>query len=215
MAYWRKIAAGIAAVASIASFAPAAFAASEVFDFVGTSGLGAYNAVVTLDVVNGQAISGQGTITGVGLSGENVTLLTPSTPGAEQNAAGLFGYRFNDGTDIFNEDTAIPIDGQRHPVFNRRCAPPQAPMRVSPCTAPGAGTYSSFFAGSATPGSADLYGGGSTTVTETSGAPEPASWALMLVGVAAVGLGLRRSKKIFGFGDALRRLSSSALLLIR
>src|SRR3984957_10124846 len=94
-----------AALAALGAIAPlAANAATTVnYDFTGNSPLGAYSAQFSLDVVGGQAISGTGEISGVGIPGtQDLTLITLSTPDVEVDGRGPLGYRANHGTDSFD-----------------------------------------------------------------------------------------------------------------
>ena len=66
----------------------------------------AYTGELSLDVSGGQAVSGAGTLSILGLNKAPVVLITASTPG---NEGGPIGFRANDGTDYFDLDQAYPI----------------------------------------------------------------------------------------------------------
>ena len=65
-----------------------------------------YTGTLSLDVNGGQAVSGTGTLSILGLSKAPLVLITASTPG---NEGGPIGFRANDGTDYFDLDQAYPI----------------------------------------------------------------------------------------------------------
>src|ERR1700722_4703334 len=58
-----------------------------------------YTGTLSLDVNGGQAVSGTGTLSILGLSKAPLVLITASTPG---NEGGPIGFRANDGTDYFD-----------------------------------------------------------------------------------------------------------------
>ena len=66
-----------------------------------------YTGELSLDVSGGQAISGTGTLSILGLNNAPLVLITASTPGDE--GAPEVGFRGNDGTDYFDLDQAYPI----------------------------------------------------------------------------------------------------------
>src|ERR1700722_21020426 len=59
----------------------------------------AYTGELSLDVSGGQAVSGTGTLSILGLNNAPLVLITTSTPG---NEGGPIGFRANDGTDYFD-----------------------------------------------------------------------------------------------------------------
>ena len=66
-----------------------------------------YTGTLSLDVTDGQATSGTGTLSILGFTNAPLVLITTSSPGNEGNPV---GYRANDGTDYFNTGKAYPID---------------------------------------------------------------------------------------------------------
>jgi hypothetical protein len=66
-----------------------------------------YTGTLSLDVTDGQATSGTGTLSILGFTNAPLVLITTSSPGNEGNPV---GYRANDGTDYFNTGQAYPID---------------------------------------------------------------------------------------------------------
>ena len=66
-----------------------------------------YTGTLSLDVNGGQAVSGTGTLSILGLNNAPIVLITASTPGNE--AVPMTGFRGNDGTDYFDLDQAYPI----------------------------------------------------------------------------------------------------------
>jgi hypothetical protein len=193
----------VATLALAAIAAPlAANAATVLYNVSGQSPNGAYDAQLSFDVVGGQAVSGGGTITGVGIPGtQNVTLITLATPGVQVDGGGLLGYRFQDGTDLFDLDAVVPIDGNGL-LFSIGANPP------SPGTGlgfaiwdNGTGNYQTFFAGKVTADSQAFYGYGTADV-KAGGVPEPATWSLMIVGLGGLGSMLRRRRALTGLATA-------------
>jgi hypothetical protein len=183
------------AVSALALTVPlAANAASVNYDFSGLTPLGgAYTAQFNLDVVGGQAVSGTGFITGVnGATTEALTLITLATQGVENDGGGLLGYRFNDGTDIFDADTAAPIDSNGLVFAIGPNAPQSGQDAGFAIWDNGGGNFQTFFASKGTVDAQQLFGSG----TAVGGAvPEPASWAVMLVGFGGLGVAMRSRRK--------------------
>jgi hypothetical protein len=97
----------------VASFAPPANASIFEYSVTGTDSVygDSFTANVFLNVTGGVASSGTGTLSGslaTAIFGgpETLTLVTPSTPGAEIP----LGYRDSNGTDIFDVDDVVPVD---------------------------------------------------------------------------------------------------------
>jgi len=83
---------------------PTIAAADTIYDWNYTDGT--LSASGTLDVNGGQALSGTGTVstTNGALSGpETLTLVTVSTPGANNLGGGNLSYRFGGGTDLIGD----------------------------------------------------------------------------------------------------------------
>ena len=102
---------GAALMALTLGLATQAQAANESFTFSGTTSQGAFSGTAMLDVEQGYAVSGSGTISGAGIGSDALTLITSATPGAEDVAAdGTFGYRSNGGDDVLGVDDAVPLN---------------------------------------------------------------------------------------------------------
>jgi hypothetical protein len=105
------LAQGLAALGS-----SAAMARTVTFGFSGNFGygVGAYSGQATLDVVGGQAVSGNGFITDrkLGYSKAPIVLITPSTPGNDPAPSdGTVGFADDVGDVLQGADTVYPIDG--------------------------------------------------------------------------------------------------------
>jgi PEP-CTERM motif len=149
-----------------------------------------YTGTLSLDVTGGQATSGTGTLSILGLTNAPLVLITTSTPG---NEGFPVGYRGNDGRDYFNIDQAYPIDanGLLFDVNTTTASWGAYPLFAVWSNEPGDG-YSAAFTGKLD--GVEYYNlqGGATV----SGAvPEPSTWAMLLLGFAGLGYaGYRQAK---------------------
>jgi hypothetical protein len=184
-----------------ATLAAASAQASSVvtFDIAGDlSSIGAYSGKITLDVTGGQATSGSGLINGLGFSNIPMVLITTATPGNETTggAGAPVGFRANDGTDYFGLDTAFPIDtnGLLFDVDTTTAQFGAFPLLA--LYSNGNGTDGASFTGNVA-GTEFFNESGTLNICDvtTSGVPEPATWAMMLLGVGAIGAGLRTANR--------------------
>jgi hypothetical protein len=178
-----------AAAVAMSMGAGVASAATVTLPISGNTG-GGFFGDITLDVVGGQAISGGGEISILGLSDAPMVLITPSTPGDENVfPSAPVGYRANDGTDYFGLDTAFPIDtnGLLFDVGTNTAAFGQYPLIA--IYSNGNGTLGSSFTGVVN--QVEYY-----NLSGTAAVPEPATWAMMLLGFACLGFaGYRRARQ--------------------
>jgi hypothetical protein len=187
---WAALAVAVMAGPAVAS------ANTQYFDISGNDGFGAFSGQMVLDVVGGYAVSGGGAISGAGIPGvQDLNLITLSTPNA--NYGGTVGYRFSGGTDFFGFESPAPIDLSGGLLF---AIGPSIPpwgtglgFGIWNNGSPGYGNnYQGGFFGQI-PGSDSFY---YITGPITAAAPEPATWAMMLLGFAGLGFaGYRRMKK--------------------
>jgi hypothetical protein len=138
-----------------------------------------YTGTLFLDVTGGQATSGIGSLSILGLTNAPLVLITTSSPG---NEGFPVGYRANDGTDYFNTDQAYPIDtnGLLFDVNTATAAWGAYPLFAVWSNAPGDG-YSAAFTGKLD--GVEYYNiqGGATV---SAAVPEPSTWAMLLLGYA-------------------------------
>jgi hypothetical protein len=148
-----------------------------------------YTGTLSLDVNGGQAVSGTGTLSILGLNNAPIVLITASTPGNE--GAPMTGFRGNDGTDYFDLDQAYPISANGL-LFD--VGTTTAEWGLHPLFAiwsEGTG-YAAAFTGNV--GGAEYYNlQGSAMASATGAVPEPSTWAMGLLGFG--GLGLLRWRK--------------------
>ena len=173
-----------------------AHAATVIDNFSGTfaGGVGSVSGQITLDVVAGQATSGSGyiDISNLGLSNAPLVLITTSTPGNETAGGPTFpvGFRANDGTDLFGLDQNFPLDtaGLLFDVGTATAQWGQYPLFNL-----ASGINNSMFDGKV---------GGTTyyadlgTVSLSAAVPEPATWAMMLLGLGGLGGMIRARRRI-------------------
>jgi len=146
--------------------------------------------MLSLDVNGGQAVSGPGTLSILGLNNAPLVLITASTPGASGYPNNLIGYRGNDGTDYFGLYQAYPISGNGllfdvgtttaewglHPLF---AIWSEGNGYGAAFTGQVAGTEYWNIQGSAAAGAV----------------PEPSTWAMFGIGFAGLGLaGWRKTR---------------------
>jgi hypothetical protein len=174
---------------ALISAAPSANASLVEYIVTGTDTANslAYTADIILDVSGGLASSGTGTLSGAltGLLGgpQTLTLVTPSTPGAESP----LGYRSTTGTDLFGVDTVVPADNNG--------------LLFIIGTPLGFG-LNPLFAFWSDPGAGAVFSGtefgatdwASSSVSSVSPVPEPSTWAMMILGFFGVGFMAYRRK---------------------
>jgi hypothetical protein len=201
-----RVALATALTAGAVSFASRANAST--FDFVDTTD--GVNAVVTLNVVSGEALSGTGTLTSPFWTGtDTITLVTPTTPSVN-NLGGSSGdcspmastclsYRFGGGTDLIG-DTVFPPDSNGLVFLVANPSDPALDLGFN-VWSDGSGNYTGFLAGnSVTPTSGIIYaeynGTGSFTVTQGSLAtPLPSTWVMLFAGLVGLGFFAFRGTK--------------------
>ena len=153
-----------------------------------------YTGTVSLDVTGGQATSGTGTLSILGLTNAPLVLITTSTPGNEYHSLpeGPVGFRANDGTDYYSLDQAFPIDAAYGLLFDVNTTAPAwgaYPLFAIWSNAPQGG-YSAAFTGAVNGVEYyNLQGG----LAVSNAIPEATTWAMMFAGFAGLGfLGFRR-----------------------
>ncbi len=182
---------GLLASAALAGalIGSSAASATTVIDLISGSfneGIGSFSGEITLDVVGGQAISGSGYINYLGLTDVPLVLITTSTLGNEGPGV---GFRANDGTDFFGADTNWPPDsaGLLFDVGTTTAETKQYPLYALV-----AGAGNSAFTGVV---NGKEYYDVSGTTALTPSVPEPATWAMLGLGFAALGFaGYRKTR---------------------
>ena len=188
---------GILAFALGAALAPAAASAAvEQFTFSTTCNGGPFNGdtlsgEMLLDVVGGVAISGTLTISGSGLPGTQTMGLVP---------AGQV-YEAGDGTELFGQDNAIPIDSAGITFGTNAPGSLNGGYTLQFLTGGEYGECASavvcgFIAGPGGDGNL-YYALGPTTITQTA-VPEASTWAMLLLGFAGLGLAGSRRARLVG-----------------
>jgi hypothetical protein len=151
----------------------------------------AYTGELSLDVSGGQAVSGTGTLSILGLNNAPLVLITASTPGNE--GAPMTGFRGNDGTDYFDLDQAYPIstNGLLFDVGTTTAVQGGFPLFAIWSEATG---YAAAFTGNV--GGTEYYNlQGSAMASATGAVPEPSTWAMGLLGFGGLGLmGWKKSR---------------------
>jgi hypothetical protein len=171
-----------AAVAGLVMSASAQ-AGVETLTFTGYDGGRELTATMTLDVVGGQAVSGTGTIESPYWTGSDaLTLVNLSTPGISNLGGGDLSYRFGGGTDLIG-DTSASIDD--YGLVFKVAGAPALDLGFN-IWSNGGGSYTGFLAGND-----GIYEGFNGQLAG-GGVPEPATWAMLILGVAMIGFAARR-----------------------
>jgi hypothetical protein len=173
----------VAAGSALLSYTTAASAGTVTADFSGLFTNGdSYSGDITLTVVDGQATSGSGVFTGLGLTAVPIVLITTSTSGNETAGGPSYpvGFRANDGTDLFGADTVYPPDtaGLLFDVGTSSAAWGSFPLFNL-----AAGANNSMFDGKVN-GTEYYVLLGSSTITPT---PLPSTWLMLLSGLLGFG----------------------------
>ena len=176
---------GAVAVAAMGPIAPAN-ASIVTYNF---SAPGFWSGSISLDVTGGVATSGTGTLDVPGYAPQELVLITPSAPGYENPS----GYRANDGTDWFGINQNVPIDSDGLLFDVGTSSPVWGGFPIFPIYASGGGTYQSGLFGHID-GGPEFYEYNVAT-TLGAAAPEPGTWAMLLIGFAGVAfMGFRRAQ---------------------
>ena len=170
------------------SLAGAAHASVVTYNF---DAPGFWSGSFSLDVTGGVASSGSGVIHVPGYATQSLTLIIPSDPGYETPA----GYRANDGTDWFPIDQNVPIDGTPAAgglLFSvGNTSPTFGGQPLFPIYGDGSGGFDSGMFGHIN-GGPEFY---EYNIATTAGVvPEPGTWAMVILGMGAMGVARRRRR---------------------
>ena len=174
----------IAAAAAAVAFAGAAHASTVNYNF---DAPGFWSGSVSLDVTGGVASSGTGVINVPGYAAQSLTLIIPSDSGYESPP----GFRANDGTDwvFINQNVPIDTDGLLFSVGNT--TPTFGGQPIFPLYSDGAGGFDSGMFGHIN-GGPEFYEYNVATTLTAGAVPEPAAWAMMILGMGLLGVAARR-----------------------
>ena len=196
----NKFLLGSTALIAMCAAVPAS-AATYLVNFKGQlAGLGAYDANVTLNVVNGQATAGAGTISIYGQT-RDLGLITTATPGNITAGGPTYpvGFRSNAGDDLFGADTVFPLTSPGGLLFAIGTTTPTFGQNALINFYNDNGTLTSLVYGNVSNNISTFraYGDtGTLAVTATVAAvPEPATWAMMITGFGFMGAGIRSRKR--------------------
>jgi hypothetical protein len=151
-----------------------------------------YSGTLSLNVNGGEATSGTGTLSILGMKDAPLVLITASTPGNEGTP--MTGFRGNDGIDYFDLDQAYPISSNGL-LFD--VGTTTAEWGLHPLFAiwsEGNDSYGAAFSGNVA--GIEYYNlQGSATASAAGAVPEPSTWAMGLLGFGGLGLmGWRKSR---------------------
>lgn len=187
------VAAVLGSTVGAAMLAASASAAIYQFSFTGNGGV---TASATLDVVDGFAVSGTGTISSPFFTDQLLTLMTPTSHPTGVNfccGPDIFSYRWTGGTDLIGNN-AVPLDSWGL-VFG--VGDPIAPnLGTQPGFAYGFNPWEGMYQLAGANGDYIL---NSSTSTFTAAVPEASTWAMMLIGFAALGFVAYRRKDNLSF----------------
>jgi hypothetical protein len=188
---FRTFFAGSVAAAAIVIAGAASAASMVTYDF---DAPGYWSGSFTLDVTGGVASSGSGTIDVPGYTPQSLTLIIPSDPGYESPP----GYRANDGTDWFLIDQNVPIDGTPAAgglLFSvGNTSPTIGGQPLFPIYGNGSGGFDSGLFGHIDSGP-EFYEYNIDTTASIAPVPEPATWAMLLLGFFGLGVLLREHRR--------------------
>ncbi len=181
-----SLVAAAAVAAALIATPCGAGAATETLHFSGLGQFGPMSGRMVLNVVGDLAISGTGSIRGVGISGaQTLTLITPSTPGSSGYPSGI-GWRDGGGTDTWGYDNLVPMlasDPLNGMVFSFGDAGVSWGHGYQFGIWNNGPYYQGWMSGPKGVNEA-FYG---ETGALTVGAPEASTWAMLLLGFAALG----------------------------
>jgi PEP-CTERM motif len=176
--------------ALLASTAGSANAAIENLAISGDLDGHAYTGELSLDVTGGQAVSGGGTLSILGMTNAPLVMITASTP---YNEAPGIGFRANDGTDYFDLDQAYPISahGLLFDVGSTTAAFGEHPLFA--IWSNGGDSYGSAFTGDVA--GVDYYNMQGSAAVSAGAVPEPSTWAMMGIGFMGLAFAGFRQRK--------------------
>ena len=179
----------IAAVSAVPSSAEV-----RKFSFSGIAGdAGAFSGTLDLDITGGLVTSGKGTVSVLDFLNSPIAMITTATPYNIATAGPQYpvGFRANDGTDLYGADQNFPLDiggllfaiGTDTPSFG---ANPLINLYSDN------GNLGSVFTGRDGSGVEHYVQFGSLQLAEiTAAVPEPATWAVMMLGFGVVAGAMR------------------------
>jgi hypothetical protein len=177
--------------ALLASTAVSANAAVENLAISGDLDGHAYTGKLSLDVSGGQAVSGGGTLSILGMTNAPLVMITASTPYNE--GAPAVGFRANDGTDYFDLDQAYPISTNGL-LFDVGAT--TAEFGAHPLFAiwsDGGAGYGSAFTGNVD--GTEYWNIQGSAAVSAGAVPEPSTWAMMGIGFLGLAFAGFRQRK--------------------
>ena len=176
--------------ALLASTAGSANAAIENLAISGDLDGHAYTGELSLNVSGGQAVSGSGTLSILGMTNAPLVMITAST---SYNEAPGVGFRANDGTDYFDLDQAYPISANGL-LFDVGTTTAQfGAFPLFTVWSNGGDSYAAAFTGNV--GGTDYYNMQGSASASAGAVPEPSTWAMMGIGFLGLAFaGLRQRK---------------------
>jgi hypothetical protein len=176
--------------ALLASTAGSANAAIENLAISGDLDGHAYTGELSLNVSGGQAVSGGGTLSSLGMTNAPLVMITESTP---YNEAPGVGFRANDGTDYFDLDQAYPIsaNGLLFDVGTTTAQFGAYPLFT--VWSSGGDAYAAAFTGNV--GGTEYWNILGSAAVSAGAVPEPSTWAMMGIGFLGLAFAGFRQRK--------------------
>jgi hypothetical protein len=176
--------------ALLASTAGSANAAIENLAISGDLDGHAYTGELSLNVSGGQAVSGSGTLSILGMTNAPLVMITAST---SYNEAPGVGFRANDGTDYFDLDQAYPISANGL-LFDVGTTTAQfGAFPLFTVWSNGGDSYAAAFTGNV--GGTDYYNMQGSASVSAGAVPEPSTWAMMGIGFLGLAFAGFRQRK--------------------